>query len=250
MMILRLIAALLGFVALVSPAMAQEVASNARALPPMSWVARPSLQDRIENYPAAARDANVSGRALMDCLIRPDLTAACTVLTESPPALGFGEAALALASLYRAPATASGQPTPGGRTLLEVFFSRSILAPTEARASPGFSGALPVMSERPRPANLITDPVWIAEPTPAQLAAAHPHDAPRLAFAVSAELECVAGLQGLLHCNGVSVPTGYGAFGPAARLVVQHYRIAEADAAGVPTPGRPIYVTIRFAPLP
>ncbi len=216
----------------------------------MSWAVSPTRQDRIDNYPAAAREQNASGHVMLDCEVLPTLAPECVVLNETPSDLGFGAAALSLARLYRASAEVGGRPTPGGRALLNIYFSRSILTPPgSVPASPGFSGAIPVVADRPNPPNLITQPVWLSQPTSAQLTAAYPMDVPTTVGAVDAELECIAGLYGLLHCNGVSVRIGLAAsFVPAARSVVQYFRIGELDEGGSPTAGRPIFVAVRLSP--
>lgn len=226
-----------------SAAWAQEATSE-RALPPMDWEARPTQQDLIDHYPAEARTGGASGLVMMDCLVLRSLRLQCTVLSESPANMGFGAAAQALAPLYRARANANGQPTVGGRTLVHVLFRHSILEPPSPTSSSPTPVPIPVMVE---PANLIRGPVWLAQPSAEQIAAAYP---PESQLRGEVEVECTVGLHGLLHCNGVSVPNrmANAGFAEAARSLMQYYRIASTDIDAVPTVGRPVFVRIFFFP--
>lgn len=84
------------------------------------WLRRPHGEDMARTYPRKARGAN--GGATLRCLIdaRGQLTG-CAVLREDPPDLGFGEAALKLAPLFKMkPVTDDGRPVEGGVVMIPI----------------------------------------------------------------------------------------------------------------------------------
>lgn len=90
------------------------------------WLSRPSESDRARNFPEAAIAAGVtSGRVLIDCLVGGDGRLSCNVFSETPPGVGFGAAALRVASGFRmADRDAAGEPTAGKRWRGAIPFSR------------------------------------------------------------------------------------------------------------------------------
>lgn len=85
----------------------------------------PSPADFARYYPDLALRNEASGEVLMNCEIDPEgRLQACAVISESPPKLGFGEAALKLSRVYRMqPAVVNGQPITGRVALVPVRFS-------------------------------------------------------------------------------------------------------------------------------
>jgi hypothetical protein len=63
--------------------------------------AGPAASDFIAAYPQRAFDSQTAGRAVLACLIQTDRALQCTVREETPPGMGFGAAALAVAARYR-----------------------------------------------------------------------------------------------------------------------------------------------------
>lgn len=89
------------------------VSSTANAQEPASvaWKKHPSAQDLITYYPDRARGADASGVAHMRCGVTPiGALEACSILDEQPIGQGFGDAALKLSRLYRAPRNTSVPP--------------------------------------------------------------------------------------------------------------------------------------------
>jgi len=67
----------------------------------LDWARRPSADDLMKVYPAAARAKRIEGRALLDCEVTPvGHTRDCRVAQESPAGEGFGQAALQLTHLF------------------------------------------------------------------------------------------------------------------------------------------------------
>lgn len=90
------------------------------------WLSRPSESDRARNFPEAAIAAGVtSGRVLIDCLVGGDGRLSCNVFSDTPSGVGFGAAALRVASGFRmAGRDAAGEPTAGKRWRGAIPFSR------------------------------------------------------------------------------------------------------------------------------
>jgi len=92
-----------------------------QAAPPLQiydpmWVAQP--QGGQELFPAVAAKAGIrSGNAMLNCRVAHDGSLQdCTVESETPPGLGFGETALALTHVMAMnPWTQQGTPVDGAR---------------------------------------------------------------------------------------------------------------------------------------
>lgn len=82
----------------------------------------PSPAEKRSIHPRAARDRG--GRGVIACRIRLDTRLeACRIVEESPPGLGFGQAALAAAAFHRfTPPTLNGVPQDGYEMTIGVDF--------------------------------------------------------------------------------------------------------------------------------
>lgn len=98
---------------LTSPALAQTpTPPPASSDAPPRWVRRPNGEDVELAYPVAARRAGLDGYIRLRCRInlRGSLED-CAILDESPPGMGFGEAALQLSRHFAvAPRRRDGHP--------------------------------------------------------------------------------------------------------------------------------------------
>jgi His-Xaa-Ser repeat protein HxsA len=66
------------------------------------WLKRPSGEDLARYYPDRAQRLGVAGEAVIRCTVDTGgVLSNCTVESESPPAYGFGDAAIRLAHLFR-----------------------------------------------------------------------------------------------------------------------------------------------------
>lgn len=87
-----------------------------------------SQSEILALVPPAARAARRAGRSSVNCVIRSDTRLEdCRIVSETPPGLGFGEAALRIAPTYfrfRPPTTASGRAIEGYRVTVFVQFGR------------------------------------------------------------------------------------------------------------------------------
>lgn len=99
-------------------------ASAATMIKRPDWAKQPSVEDIARYYPDRAQRMEVSGRATIDCTVSAKFTLeACSVLSESPAAYGFGDAALYLSRFYRLkPVTLDGVPVAGGQVQVSIEF--------------------------------------------------------------------------------------------------------------------------------
>ena len=75
-------------------------------------------------YPDRAQRLDCSGRATISCVVRANGTVAnCSVVSEDPPDMGFGDAAVRLSKLFRMrPQTKDGTPVEGGTVRIPIAF--------------------------------------------------------------------------------------------------------------------------------
>lgn len=92
------------------------------------WTQRPSARRISELYPSRALREGVGGRVELSCSVRSNQTLACSVASESPAGLGFGQAALSASGSYRArPTLSDGSNSTGAPARIVVQFQ----APSE-----------------------------------------------------------------------------------------------------------------------
>jgi protein TonB len=88
------------------------------------WLRRPSGSDIDKYYPERAARLEKSGTARLSCKVRANGTLeACSVLSENPKDLGFGEAAMKMVNLFQMkPETRDGEPVSGASVTVPVTF--------------------------------------------------------------------------------------------------------------------------------
>lgn len=87
------------------------------------WITRPNGADYARFYPRRAQDSSIEGSASLSCLVGADGRLSCTVLSEEPSNMGFGEAAVRISRQFRMrPQTVNGEATAGGTYRLRIPF--------------------------------------------------------------------------------------------------------------------------------
>ena len=107
------------------PPPAPPVPPGSRPITNPQWLLKPTTADFTRLYPPRAREHGVSGRATLECRVRGQGTlTACSVLSESPAGMGFGEATLRIAAKFRMrPRTTDGHPVEGRRVRVAVVWN-------------------------------------------------------------------------------------------------------------------------------
>ncbi len=115
--------ALAGFAA--DAALADPPATNAS--PPAAAGDRPSplqISPLLRFYPDRAMRMGVAGDAKIRCRVTATLTLdQCAVVSETPPDMGFGEAALKMLVLFKMKPTEDGHPTAGAIVTIPIHFA-------------------------------------------------------------------------------------------------------------------------------
>lgn len=87
------------------------------------WAQRPSPRRIAALYPRNAANDGIGGRVVMQCRVLGDLSATCSIVSETPSDAGFGRAALGASGSYRARATLSdGSSAIGSTTRIAINF--------------------------------------------------------------------------------------------------------------------------------
>lgn len=198
-----------------------------------SWRRRPTPGELLAVWPRAALEKGVGGKATISCKV--SLQGAlydCTVVSETPPGLGFGGAAIALTpQLLMNPPTHGGKPVAGGSVRIPINFE-----------SPGrpqlIAGGGSVISNVP----------WIEAPTYAQVVAAYPAKARDAKVGGHAVLDCHFDGQGrMAGCDVISEePKGYG-FGKSSKALAADFLGPRTDGGGVSLKGVSTQIPFTFA---
>lgn len=95
------------------------------------WISKPSGEDVGRFYPAIAQALFIPGHATLHCRVNSlGAVQDCTVVSETPSGLGFGQAAVSLSSLFRMkPKTVDGQAVDGAEITVPINFSLPLWAP-------------------------------------------------------------------------------------------------------------------------
>lgn len=87
------------------------------------WARVPTNLERF--YPRRALERGIQGQAVLDCDVSVTGVLSCSIVSETPEGMGFGEAARRISLEYAmVPATVDGQPAPGRYRMTVPFTLR------------------------------------------------------------------------------------------------------------------------------
>jgi len=212
---------------------------------PPDWLVRPTPSQLQAVWPAAAYQRGVGGSATLQCKVSVQgALRDCVVMSEDPPGLGFGVAALALTpQLLMKPATRDGAPVEGA-VVIPVSFGAP---PHPERPSETFPGRIP--DAAPAGDRVVTGVNWLSAPSYAQVVAAYPARAAAGRVGGHVAMSCrFAGDGRLADCAVISEqPSGYG-LGAAARTLARDFLGPRVDGAGAPIKDATTEIAVTFAP--
>lgn len=203
-------------------------AAPAQVVTRPDWAHKPASDEVVRYYPETAVDRSVSGRVMLACTIRvTGLLEDCVVESESPPGMGFGEAALKLAprTFRMKPGTVDGKPVEGPVRIPLLF-------------------AAPTWSAR----YVITEAVWAEAPSFEDMAAAWPAGAGDLAVG-TAVLRCqvASGTDGRLrNCTVAGQTPRESPFGEAALGLAGRFQLKLTPEEARKYASSDVAVSFRF----
>lgn len=199
----------------------QPVAEGQPVIDQPTWLVRPPLGE--PPLPISIHEYQVSVSLI--CRVSGDRLRQCQ--PTRPTSEKMLVAAIRSTDVARIGAQdASGHATEGRRVAVSVAFPFLVNEPV------------------PNP-NLVRKPVWIKQPTLAEIAAAYPEGA---SISGDVTLQCHASADTTLACPywTISPEMRSAGFLAAARSLVPLYKLAAVDGDGVSTAGRPIDLVIHF----
>jgi TonB family protein len=193
------------------------------------WSHAPSYEDFAAVYPAKARDKDLLGHVLLECVFKTDGTlGSCYTGKEQPVGFGFAEAARSLRPLFRIePTLSDGRSVRNLHVVIPFNFTPKIL-----------SAETPVVGR----------PTWISSPTADvidRLAPKGPSPSGATFARVMSRCRVAAGgrLQGCALEQETPLNEGYG---QAALAMIPEFRVSLWTDEGLPTVGGTVRVPMRF----
>ena len=156
----------------------------------------------------------------------------CSVISETPAGMGFGDAAVVAASLSNAPLPPPNALTPSGDVIIPVTFD----------------GGAELQNSKPTPADrIITNPDWISKPSGASLMRYFPDVAHRANTGGQVRMACLVTAAGAMDgCRIVSeTPEGFG-FGAASLAVAKLFKMRPRMVNGEPVTGGVVVIPLGF----
>ncbi|THD61850.1 TonB family protein [Phenylobacterium sp.] len=194
----------------------------------MAWIEAPSYTDLAAAYPRRAREARTPGHATVNCAFSSQgYLIECRTMTEEPKDQGFGNAALALARRFRAPADLQGKPLRDATVQLPFTFDPAVLGAGQ-------------------PA--VGKPQWAALPSAEETAQAFATVTKAgVGGTVRVMLACTVQAGGAVSDCKVTRedPAGQGV-GQAAMALIPHFRLTTWTTEGLPTVGATVAIPLRY----
>jgi hypothetical protein len=204
---------------------ASVAATTAGAQAERAWVEAPTVADIAAAYPARAKAAGVSGQVELTCeMARDGHPRDCAALTEKPGGMGFGPAAVKLATHLKA----SDQSLTNQNIFIPVTFDAAVL---KGEAT-------------------VTKPSWAALPSAEDFQATFPKTQNGV-NKVRVVLGCTVEAGGSLGSCSVAQedPPGQG-YGDGALALASKFRMGPWSQDGEPTVGAHIKLPIRYELTP
>lgn len=192
---------------LAAPALAQPVDT------PAEWIKKPTRESLVSAMPFKALEAGVGGEATIACVLTiQGALRGCRVQSETPPAMGFGGAAISLSGQFlMKPALRGGQPVESTVVIPLTF------------ADPGPPRTMRKTGRRVT--RMMSNVAWVSAPSAADVLAAWPEKVRAAGQGGNAVLNCAMMRDGDLNdCQVVrQEPFGAG-FAGAAQDLVRKFR--------------------------
>lgn len=219
-----------------SPALAEQEVDKTP-----DWKRAPSEQDFLAVVPRAAMQAGVGGKVRLSCRVTAaGALTGCRILSEEPPGMGFGQAALTLMpQMLMTPAIKDGKAVDYDGVTIPITFPK----PSGSTGS-RISGAqapgdiwVSVLSSVPWTATPSTEDIWEAYPPAARER--------RLSGRIT--LECTIQKDGgLSGCQSQNKDPDSEALMPAARALAKKFRAPLRFDEGKSTAGSHVLVPFDF----
>jgi TonB family protein len=189
---------------------------------PADLLKKPTTKEIESHYPNAALAKAATGSARIRCTATVDATLRnCSVVSESPAGLGFGDATVAMAPLFRMnPATKAGLPVDS-EVLIPLAFSM--------------------------PSSMITNPEWLKKPSEEEVLEFWPLAAMKAKIGGTATLRCKVTVDGLVnHCLVIAESPKDLGVGASALSMANLFRMKPLVRDGVPVGGAEMIIPVSF----
>ena len=206
-----------------------------------NWKRVPSEQDFLAVFPQAAMAAGLGGKVRLSCRVTATgALTGCKILSEDPPGVGFGQAALAvIPQMLMTPAIKDGKPVEYQDLTIPITFPKPS-ASTGSRIAGGLAPGevrFKVLSRVP----------WTATPSTSDIWAAYPQSARAQGLSGRLTLECVIQKDGGIGaCQSRNMDSGSEPFLPAARSLATKFKAPIRFDDGGSTAGSHVIVPFEF----